>query len=170
MFRRLFPRLTEAPPRGQALFDAAVGEARARHWFAAGGAEDSLEGRFGVLASVAALLLVRLERSADSGEAGAALTERIVAALDAELRQMGIGDPTLGKQVRAMVGALAARVDAARAAVAGDSDWRDFAARCIHRGQPRPDGTVTQAAAAAETWWRRLTAADDAALIEGRIA
>lgn len=170
MFRRLFPRLTDEPKRGQALFDAAVAEARGRHWFVEGAVEDSLEGRFGVLASVAALILVRLERGADGVDAGAALTERIIEALDAELRQMGIGDPALGKQVRAMVGALAARVEAARRTVAAESDWRDFAARCIHRGQPRPDGAVKHAASAALAWWRRLAAADDAALAEGRIA
>ncbi|MEO5972243.1 MAG: ubiquinol-cytochrome C chaperone family protein [Sphingomicrobium sp.] len=170
MFRRLFPRLTDTPKRGQALFDAAVAAARAPHWFVAGGADDSLEGRFGVLASVAALMLVRLERGADSAEAGAALTERIVEALDSELRQIGIGDPALGKQVRGLVGALAARVEAARTTAAGETDWRDFARRSIHRGQPRPDGAVNHAASAAQALWQRLDAADDAALIEGRIA
>ncbi|WP_310468153.1 ubiquinol-cytochrome C chaperone family protein [Sphingomonas sp.] len=169
MFRRLFPRLTDAPRRGEALFAAAVAEARAPHWFTQGGAEDSLEGRFGVLASVAALMLVRLERNPDHGEAGAALTERIIEALDSELREMGIGDPTLGKQVRAMVGALAGRVEVARAAVSGDADWRDFAERCMHRGQAKPDAAVAHTASAAHALWQRLDAADDAALIEGKI-
>lgn len=170
MFRRLFPRLTDAPKRGTALFAAAVAEARAPHWFTEGGAEDSLEGRFGVLASVAALLLVRLERGADNADAGAALTERIIEALDGELREMGIGDPTLGKQVRAMVGALAARVEVARVAVAGETNWRDFTVRGIHRGQMRTDEQVAHATAAVRAWWVRLDAADDAALIDGRIA
>ena len=169
MFARLFPRLTSPPQRGRALFEAVVAEARAPHWFVAGGTEDSVDGRFAVLASVAALTLVRLERAGAGGDGpSVALTERIVESLDAELRQMGLGDPTLGKQVRALVGLLAKRVGEARAA-SERGEWREFAARSVLRGRPAPDAALAHSAAACEDLWRRLGATADAALAEGKI-
>lgn len=170
MFPRLFPRLTAAPKRGQTLFDATVAEARAPHWFVEGGAEDSLDGRFAVLASVAALVLVRLERDGAAGDAASvALTERIVESLDSELRQMGIGDPTLGKQVRALVGKLAKRVGQARDA-SGAGAWRDFAEQAVLRGKPPSDAAANHVARSCAELWRRLGVADVADVAEGRIA
>lgn len=169
MFARLFPRLTATPRRGQALFDATVAEARAPHWFVAGGAEDSLDGRFAVLAGVAALVLVRLERDGPAGDAASvALTERIVESLDAELRQMGIGDPTLGKQVRELVGKLATRVGQARAASQSGA-WLDFAERAILRSAPPSAAAADHVAQACAELWRRLGATDGSALTEGTI-
>ncbi len=170
MFPRLFPRLTNPPKRGQALFEAIVAEARSPHWFVAGGAEDSIDGRFAVLASVAALAMVRLERAGTAGDGpSVALTERIVESLDSEFRQMGMGDPALGKQVRALVGMLAKRVDQARAA-RDTGAWREFACRSVLRGKVEPDIAVAYSAGACEDLWRRLGASDDSALAEGRIA
>ena len=55
----LFRTLTAEPERGSALFAAVTAEARKRHWYVEGGAPDTLDGRFAVLATVAALVLVR---------------------------------------------------------------------------------------------------------------
>ena len=61
------------------------------------------------------------------GEAGdlvsVALTERFIEAMELEHRELGIGDPTLGKTVRKLVGSLARRTDLWRSATAGDADW-----------------------------------------------
>ena len=45
-------------------------------------------------------------------QATVALTERLVESMDAEIREMGFGDPTLGKQVRKLVGAVGRPIDA----------------------------------------------------------
>ena len=81
MLRFLFGRLTEAPRRGQALFDAVVAEARRKHWYLEGEVADSIDGRFAVLATVCALFIVRLEEGGEAGESGSAdLTERFIEA------------------------------------------------------------------------------------------
>src|SRR5688500_16428279 len=83
MFRALFARLTGEPKRGQGLFGLAVGEARQTHWFAAGEVPDTVNGRFAVLATIIALITVRLERDGENGRReSAALTERLVETLD----------------------------------------------------------------------------------------
>ena len=85
MIRSLFARLTGEPRRGQALFDVAVTEARRPQWFLQGEVPDTLNGRFAVLATITALIMVRLERDGPAGEqTSVALTERLVESLDTE--------------------------------------------------------------------------------------
>ena len=99
MIRGLFARLTGEPMRGEAMFDLVVGEARRPHWFVEGRVPDTVNGRFAVLATIVALTMLRLEGEGAAGEqASIALTERLVESLDTEIREMGVGDPTLGRE------------------------------------------------------------------------
>ena len=99
MLSFLFPRLTP-PARGAALFEALVGEARRPGWYLEGQVPDTLDGRFAVLATIVALATVRLERGGDVARAASvALAERFVESMDAEHRQLGLGDPAVGKLV-----------------------------------------------------------------------
>ena len=167
MLRFLFPRLTPARPRGQAMFDAAVREARSPHWYADLGVPDTLDGRFSVLSPIVALMSVRIERAKDAlGEAGPALTERFVETMDAEHRQIGLGDPTLGKVVRKMVGALGRRVGIIRSAVEQSKDWQEAASECL---QPGESDDEAARADALKRMWERLEATPDEALLEGEI-
>ena len=127
MFRALFARLTGDRRRGQALFGLAVEEARQTHWFVEGAVPDTVNGRFAVLATIIALIAVRLERLGAEGEqASVGLTERMVESLDTEIREMGLGDPALGKQVRRLVVSVGARVERWRTLVDSDKGWRKF--------------------------------------------
>ena len=65
MFRALFARLTGGPKRGQDLFGFAVEEAQQMHWFVEGEVPDTVNGRFAVLATLIALVTVRLAETAD---------------------------------------------------------------------------------------------------------
>ena len=167
MLRFLFPRLTPARPRGQAMFDAAVREARAPCWYADLGVPDTLDGRFSVLSTIVALMSVRIERGKGAlGEAGPALTERFVETMDAEHRQIGLGDPTLGKVVRKMVGALGRRLGIIRSAVEQSKDWQEAARECLQPGESHDDGARADAL---KRMWARLEATPDEALLEGEI-
>ncbi len=120
----LFRRLTAEPKRGAELFDAVTNLARRPHWYVEGEVPDSLDGRFAVLATVLALALVRLEADGEAGDlASVALTERFIEVMESEHRELGIGDPTLGKTVRRLVGSLARRTDLWRSATAGETAW-----------------------------------------------
>ena len=167
MLRFLFPRLTPARPRGQAMFDAAVREARKPFWYADLGVPDTLDGRFSVLSTIVALMSVRIERGKGAlGEAGPALTERFVETMDAEHRQIGLGDPTLGKAVRKMVGALSRRIGIVRSAVERSRSWLEVARECL---QPGESGDDQARAEALKQMWTRLEATPDQALLEGEI-
>ena len=169
MLRFLFPRLTAGAARGSGLFRWAVGEARAAHWYAAGKVADSLDGRFAMLATVTALVMVRLERDGEPGDAASvALTERFVEAMAAEHRELGIGDPTLGRTVRKLVGSLARRVELWRAAVARES-WAEAARTSAYRGETVADGALSHTESALRALWDRLEAAPIADLAEGRV-
>ena len=171
MIRRLFPGLTAAPPRGAELFAAAVAEARQLHWYVDGQVPDTLDGRFAVLASIAALLTVRLEGGGELGRAGSvALAEQFVEAMDAEHREMGLGDPALGKKVRRLVGSLAGRVDLVRAAGtgAGNGDFYEGLVEGLYAGDsPAPEAAEHSRAELADLW-SALEQANDEAVVAGR--
>jgi cytochrome b pre-mRNA-processing protein 3 len=120
----LFRRLTAEPKRGAELFDAVTDFARRPHWYVEGKVPDTLDGRFAVLVTVTALVLVRLEADDDTGNlVSVALTERFIETMESEHRELGIGDPTLGKTVRKLVGSLARRTDLWRCSTVGETDW-----------------------------------------------
>lgn len=168
MLRLLFPRLTAEPERGAALFDAVTRLSREPHWYVAGEVADTIDGRFAVLATVTALVLVRLEREAGETTLSVALTERFIEVMKSEHREMGLGDPKLGRTVRKLVGGLSRRVDLWRR-VAADGDWGAAAADSVFAGA-RPDPDALDHVAG---WLRSLAAGLDQvevdALAEGRI-
>lgn len=171
MFRALFARLTGDPRRGQGLFEAAVAETRPIHWFDAGGVPDTVDGRFALLATVVALTIVRLEQFGDEGRAAsAALTERFVDALDVELREMGLGDPTLGKQVRKLVGALGSKVQRWRGVIENGGSWSDGARSSLLLPDDVAQDAVDHDEAQLRALWARLEASGIDDIATGKIA
>ena len=69
-----------------------------------------------------------------------ALTETNGRIARAEIREMGVGDPTLGKQVRELVGAVAGRVERWRALLGSDADpgRTKFNGACTSTSWPVP--------------------------------
>ena len=170
MLSFLFPRLTPSESRGAALFEALVGTARQPHWYVEGQALDTIDGRFAVLATIVALATVRLERGGEGAQAAAvALTERFVEAMDAEHRQMGIGDPAVGKTVRKLVGALSRRVELWRQAIERGDGWEQAVSTSLFRETPPSAEALAHCESALHGLWARLEGASDEALAEGRI-
>jgi cytochrome b pre-mRNA-processing protein 3 len=130
----LFRGLTAAPTSGAALFDALTREARQPHWFVEGRIADTLDGRFAVLATVIAMTLARLEHEGEAAnELSVALTERFIEVMESEHRELGLGDPTLGKTVRKLVGMLGRRTSLWRSAAAGELDWIEATRDSLYR-------------------------------------
>jgi cytochrome b pre-mRNA-processing protein 3 len=170
MLTFLFRRLTDPESGGAALFESATAIARRPHWFIEGRVPDTLEGRFALLASVLALVLVRLEAEGDEGDVLAvALTERFIAVMEAEHREMGLGDPALGRTVRKLVGALEWRTDAWRLAVARERGWATSAQDSLFKGEIAP-AAVEHCAEALRRLWATLGERSLAQLDEGDIA
>jgi cytochrome b pre-mRNA-processing protein 3 len=170
MLRFLFPRLTAEPARGANLFAWVTAEARATHWYLDGAVEDSVDGRFAILATIAALVNLRLEQAGDSGaHASVALTERFIDVMESEHREMGLGDPKLGRTVRKLVGSLAGGFVLWRRGVGG-GDWNDAARLSVYGdGEPRPQA-LAHTADRLRDLWQQLEDAADSAVAEGDIA
>jgi cytochrome b pre-mRNA-processing protein 3 len=168
MLRFLFPGLTEKEPRGASLFRRVVSDARDPSWFKTIGVPDTLDGRFSVLASITALTIVRLERGGEAAwQASVALTERFVESMDHEHRQLGYGDPTLGKLVRKLTGSLARRVERFRAAVNDESGWEAAAEASLHGLAGAQGEAKEQAVARLMDVWQRLERASDQRIVIG---
>jgi cytochrome b pre-mRNA-processing protein 3 len=165
----LFRRLTAEPRRGAALFDAITRQAREPHWYVEGHVPDTLDGRFAVLATLTALVLVRLESDGDAGDAvSVAATERFIAVMESEHRELGIGDPTLGKTVRKLVGSLSRRTDLWRSAVEGRTDWTEAARQSLYKAEVAFDALAHSAGALKRSWGDlRETGLDE--ISEGKI-
>lgn len=169
MLAFLFRGLTAEPARGEALFDALTAEARRPVWYVEGRVPDTLDGRFAVLATVTALALARLEGEGDAGNrASVALTERFVEVMESEHRELGLGDPTLGKVVRKLVGMLARRSKLWRATVASEEDWTTTTVESLYKNAVSNDARG-YAADALRDLWGRLEATPFDRLLGGEI-
>ncbi len=169
--RSLMAMLRPKAPDAGALYDAVVAEARRPAWYREGGVADTLDGRFAVLSSLAALAILRLEDGGeDAVRHSVALTESFIADMDAQMREEGFGDPSLGKQVRSMVGALANRVDVWREARAGNGGWDEAVRFSIYRDSlPSAETAVTYSTEALRRFNEGLSGQSDRDVIEGRI-
>ena len=168
MLKFLFRGLTAEAPGAAALFDALTAEARRPHWYVEGAVPDTLDGRFAVLATVLALVLVRLERDGETGDRlSVALTERFIHVMESEHRELGLGDPTLGRTVRKLVGMLAHRTDLWRSA--GDANWEEAARESLYRDDVDAEA-LSHSAAALKAFWERIGATPLTELEQGKIA
>ena len=169
MLRFLFPRLTAEPSRGAELFAWVTQQARSPHWYRDGAVEDTIDGRFAMLATIAALASVRLEHTGEGETRGSvALTERFIEVMEAEHREIGLGDPAVGRTVRKLVGSLARRVELWRSALSG-GDWNETARRSVYGEATPPEEAQNHTSSSLRELWSRLEAATDAAVAEGRI-
>ena len=165
----LFRRLTANPARGAELFAALTRIAREPHWYVEGSMPDTLDGRFAVLATVTALAMVRLETEDEAGiAASVALTERFVEVMESEHREMGIGDPTLGKTVRKLVGSLARRTELWRSTMAGMPEWMTATRESLYKSGVSSDA-LEHSVSALERLWARLEKAPLAEIEQGKL-
>jgi cytochrome b pre-mRNA-processing protein 3 len=167
MLKFLFRRLTDPRPDGEPLFTALTVEARRPHWFVEGAVPDTLDGRFAMLATLTALALVRLESLGERGNSqSVALTERFITVMESEHRELGLGDPTLGKKVRRLVGSLAKRVALWRNSVE-QGDWLEATRQSVYKAEPM-DGGLDHSSAQLRALWQRLQQASLDMLAQGR--
>ena len=165
----LFRGLTAEPARGTALFDALTVQARQPHWYVEGKVPDTLDGRLAVLATLTALTLVRVEAEDESGNPlSVGLSERFIEVMESEHRELGLGDPTLGKTVRKLVGSLARRTELWRSATGAATDWTTAARESLYKGEVSA-GALDHSASALKHLWKRLEKTPLAAIEQGKL-
>lgn len=115
IWRKVFER---APDQGQILYEKLVESARQEKFYRDWGVPDTIDGRFDMI--VLHLFLVQ-DRLKQEGEAYAALqqnlTDTFFKDMDRSLREMGVGDLSVGKKVRKMAEACYGRLQAYAGAV-----------------------------------------------------
>ncbi len=119
------------------LYNAVVTRARAPHWYRDGAVPDTVDGRFDMIATILALVMLRLEAEPAGGEPAARLAERFVDDMDGQLREFGIGDIVVGKHIGRMMGMLGGRLGAYRDGLAAN-DIDGALVRNLYRGAPPP--------------------------------
>ena len=98
---------------GRRLYDCAAAQARSPAFYAVMGAPDTVEGRFELYSLHVALLLRRLKgQGPQAAETAQGLFDAYVQALDDALREMGVGDLSVGKKMRKLGEAFYGRVKA----------------------------------------------------------
>lgn len=123
MFKTLFKRQTQ-DRHVQALYALAVDQARQPDFYTRLGVADRIDARFELYTLHVLLLFVRLKQG---GERGADLSQKLfdayVSALDNVLRELGVGDVSVGKKMRKLGEALYGRMSAYEKALrAGDHE------------------------------------------------
>lgn len=116
-FGRLFG--TEADPKEELrpLWLWVVNEARNPVWYRECGASDTVDGRFDMITNVLAIAMLRLEQNGELIAESSRLTELFVDDMEGQLRELGFGDPTLGKKMGEMMEAMGGRLGAFRTAI-----------------------------------------------------
>lgn len=150
------------------LWDRVIALARAKGWYATLGVADSKEGRFDMVTLALAAVLLRMERDPGLAQAQAMLTELFVADMDGQLRQSGIGDPTVGKHVRKLVTTLGGRLGALRDSI---PQGQAALATVLERNVTmRPGTDMASLAEAVAAMLAAVAAAEAPALLAGEIA
>src|SRR6187399_2406964 len=118
MLKNLFkPR--PAQTAGRALYAAAVAQARTPGLYAELGAPDTREGRFEIYSLHVYLLLERLkDQGPQAADTAQALFDTYLSALDHSLREMGVGDLSVGKRMRKLGEAFYGRIKGYETALA----------------------------------------------------
>jgi len=114
-------RKDRARSQAETLYAAIAEQARAPQFFTYAGIPDTVEGRFEALALHMTLALERLRREGPECEQlTRKLQEVFFERLDSALREMGVGDLSVGRKIRGMAESFYGRYAAYREALAKD--------------------------------------------------
>lgn len=168
LLKRLFgnqepdPKLRLVP-----LYNQIVAKAREPHWYVEGHVPDSIDGRFDMVSVVLTLVLLRLEVSPGNAQDSAYLTEVFVDDMDAQLRQSGISDVIIGKNIGKMMSAVGGRLGAFRDALARPETLDDVIVRNIYRTADVDIAALAHVRQELLETVRALAAQSPEALVEG---
>lgn len=166
ILKQLFRTRNDRSEVAQALYLEVVRRAREPVFYAQWDVPDTLDGRFELIALHAFLLMRRLkQRSDDADDTAQALFDIMFRDMDRSLREMGVGDFSVGKRVKQMISAFYGRVSAYEAALdGGGEDLRAALIRNLYgslRAEPRG-----RSVAALARYVRNQVAALDAMSLE----
>lgn len=112
MLRNLF-RQRPDERQGDALYAVAVQQARQPAFYTALGVADRIDARFELYTLHVLILFLRLKQDDERGEVAAQkLFDTYISSLDNTLRELGVGDVSVGKKMRKLGESLYGRMNA----------------------------------------------------------
>jgi cytochrome b pre-mRNA-processing protein 3 len=153
------------------LYGAIVAQARQPAFYDVYGVPDTANGRLEMIVLHTVLVLSRLESAGRPIRSlGQALFDHFCSDMDANLREMGIGDMAVPRKMKAIAEAFYGRKRAYEAAMTAPGLEQLAAAlgRNIHAGTTVDAAAVERLAAYVREAVRRLAAVDGAALLRGQ--
>jgi cytochrome b pre-mRNA-processing protein 3 len=166
LLKRLFGQPSDDRAAVRPLWSRVIAVARQPRWYAQLGVADTMPGRFDMVTLVLALVILRMERDPALAESSARLTELFVEDMDGQLRQGGVGDLSVGKNIGRQMKVLGGRLGALREALPHGADaLRPVIERnvtLLEGADPLPVAEATLALAA------EIAALDTEALLAGR--
>ncbi len=133
---------------------------------------DSLDGRFDMLVLHMFLVLTRFDERGREHPALRCLTDRMVDDLDAALREMGVGDLSVPKKIKALAKAALGRLEAYHRAVspgAGGDALEAAIARNVYRSDDAGQPAVIALAQYARTVTANLKTQEESDILAGRV-
>jgi cytochrome b pre-mRNA-processing protein 3 len=167
----LFRREPRGPDTISALYGMIVAQARLPCFYRDYAVADTVNGRFDLIVLHLALLLDRLAQDPTLKSLGQRVFDRFCQDMDHNLREMGIGDLKVPKEMQRMGEAFYGRAQAYQAALAAADGQSlvDAVARNIYGGTPKVTAAAPRLAAYMRLAVRDLAAQDTASLAAGEL-
>ena len=156
---------------GFQLYTTTVAAARDPFLYTDCGVPDTLDGRFDLIGLHAFLVIHRLTREPEPGPALAqALFDAMFSDMDINLRELGVGDLSVGRKVKVMWDAFHGRSRVYSEALESEGEALETAiARNVGRGAPPPDGAAERLSRIVRAQVRHLAEQPLAALARGAV-
>ena len=119
-FARLFGTQTDPREQWRPLWHTIVEQAREPDWYRMCGVADTVEGRFDMITLVMSLVLLRMERDEELAPHTALVTELFVEDMEGQLREAGVGDPSVGKKIGNLMSSMGGRLGTYRKTLADE--------------------------------------------------
>lgn len=169
MLNRLFER-NRRHAAATVLYGAAVAQARQPAFYLAGAVPDTLDGRFDLLALHVFLVLRRLRAGgAATADLAQSVFDLMFADMDSNLREIGVGDLSVGRKVKTMAKALMGRIAAYDPGLADPELLAEALRRNLYRGAAVELAAVQFVARYMSAAADDLARQDTSALLDGRI-
>lgn len=170
-FASFFKRKDPTPEPVEALYAALVHKARDPKFYAVLGVPDTVDGRFDMVVIHAMLVMRRLrEIPAEIHATGLRLFDLMFTDMDRSLREMGVGDMSVGKHVKRMAKAFYGRAAAYEEGMDGGAAQLEKALLDnLYRHGPPPPQALAEIAAYLHRASAHLAQQQAADIVAGRI-
>jgi cytochrome b pre-mRNA-processing protein 3 len=152
------------------LYTSVIAKGREPHWYEVGKVPDTLDGRFGMISSILAVMLLRMEQMPDAAQDTAYLTELFVADMDAQMREAGIGDVVVAKDMGKIMSVLGGRLGAFRGAFDAPARLDAAIERNIYETGHNDEQARRHVATKMTEYWQVLMLLDHPALLAADFA